>query len=204
MTTGSPAKRTLTSYKTRTTAEWIPLFDDFLTRKPKSPLNAIAKDIWQGDNPQPPSPSDIVKHFGEFKKAVQRELKGGKQHFRLAPRKEGSKKSKGWMNLRIFELGEAAVDDTEEGASEESPTSDDDQEGTSSREHSLTPLRPQVLGTSSNTGSPNTPNSDKDAEIERLNKIIQGLRATNNHQHALIDQLLAAQCGSLSTSEPGN
>ncbi|OWA55565.1 hypothetical protein BV898_19949 [Hypsibius exemplaris] len=190
MTTGSPEKRTLTSYKTRTTAEWIPLIDEFLTRKPKSSLNAIAEDVWRRVNPHPPSPSDTAKHFKEFKKAVHRELKGGKQHFHLAPPEGNSLKSKRWMNLAdyIKLFGEAAVDDTEEAASEEPPTSDDDQGGTSNREHSLTPLRPQVLGTSSNTGSPSISNSDKDAEIERLKAIIQGLRDTINQQGALNEQ----------------
>ncbi|OWA55518.1 hypothetical protein BV898_19902 [Hypsibius exemplaris] len=141
-------------------------------------LNAVAKEIWVQDNP-----GTLSRVPADFKKEVQNALNEETERFILAPLKPGREKSLRWMNLRGFELGEAAVDDTEEPSS-----SDDDQEGTSTREHSLTPLRPQVLGTSSNTGSPSTLNLDKDAEIERLKAIIQGLRDTINQQGALNEQ----------------
>ncbi|OQV18045.1 hypothetical protein BV898_07816 [Hypsibius exemplaris] len=184
MATVSPVRTTSTSYKTRARDRWIELIDAVLTRKPKSLLNDIAEDIWGRDNSRPGPLSGFPEGF---KKEVKDVLHKEKKHFHLAPPEEGNKKSVLWMNLAdyIKLVGEAAVDDTEEPSN-----SDDDQGGTSSREHSQTPLQEdkKVSGTLSNTGSPSTLNLDKDAEIERLKAIIQGLRDTINQQGALNEQ----------------
>lgn len=104
---------------TRTSAEWIPLIDDVLSRKSKSLLNVIAEDIWRQDNSHTGPPSATPK---DFAKGIQLALNEETNHFHLAPVKAGRQRSQRWMNLRDFNkpVGEAAVDDIEEGATEES------------------------------------------------------------------------------------